>query len=160
MNEHVGQINQLTDNQRRQEKPRVIREGFVDPEKNKPEPEVAKPPAPHPGPELESSPADLPADDVAWPMIVKLSFKPIKNNKNETINELSFREPRGGDINRYGNPARMNNVGEWIIEERKMHYIMAALSDVLPPLLDAMDPRDWNVCAYELMRFFLPTRRV
>jgi hypothetical protein len=144
--------------------PKRFREGFVEdkkPERPKPD-DVKAALARHPGPELESSPAEDTAvtAEQTWPIVVKLSWKPIVNNKGETVDELSFREPRGGDINRYGNPVRMNSMGDWVIEERKMHYIMAALADILPPFLDAMDPRDWNSCAYELMRFFLPTRRV
>jgi hypothetical protein len=153
MNEHVGRVNQLTEN------PRPRREGFVEDRGAK----TIEPPNPvsHPPPEIEASPADIePLEDTTWPIVVKLSFKSIRNNKGESVNELSFREPKGGDINRYGNPVRMNSQGDWVIEERKMHYIMAALADILPPFLDQMDPRDWNFCAYELMRFFLPSRRV
>jgi hypothetical protein len=140
--------------------PRKVREGFVEPsEPIKPE-DIQAAMAKHPGPVMEDSPADVAPAEQVWPMVVKLTFRPIQNNKGETIDQLSFREPRGGDINRYGNPVRMNGMGDWVIEERKMHYIMAALADVLPPFLDAMDTRDWNACAYELMRFFLPTRRV
>jgi hypothetical protein len=137
-----------------------FRDGFVDDTKPGNEAEVARAAAAHPAPEIEASPADIAAEEVVWPIVVKLSFKPISNQKGEMVNQLAFREPRGGDINRYGNPVRMNSQGDWVIEERKMHYIMAALSDILPPFLDAMDPRDWNFCAYELMRFFLPSRRV
>ena len=151
----------------------AYREGFVDP-KAQPTAQEARSPviepkpedveaamARHPRPELESSPAeDVNVTEQVWPIVVELSWKPITNNKGETVNKLSLREPRGGDINRYGNPVRMNSMGDWVIEERKMHYIMAALADILPPFLDAMDPRDWNTCAYELMRFFLPTRRL
>jgi hypothetical protein len=49
--------------------------------------------------------------------------------------------------------------GEIIIEERKMTYIMGALCGILPPLLEAMDPRDWNSCALRLRKFFLPDLR-
>jgi hypothetical protein len=140
-----------------------FREGFVQatPPADKPK-DLAAAMASHPGPEIADSPAELdaPAPVVTWPMVVKLSFKSIQNGKGETVDQLVFREPKGGDINRYGNPVRMNAAGDWCIEERKMHYIMAALSDILPPFLDAMDTRDWNFAAYELMRFFLPTRRV
>jgi hypothetical protein len=158
MNEHVGRVNQLTENPR----PRG-REGFVEDKPTKTAIEPPKAPASHPAPEIEPSPAELdaaPLGEDIWPIVVKLTFKPIRNNKGESVNELSFREPKGGDINRYGNPVRMNSQGDWVIEERKMHYIMAALSDILPPFLDQMDPRDWNFAAYELMRFFLPSRRV
>jgi hypothetical protein len=144
-------------------KPR-LREGFVDDKADKPDKaqDDARRLAAHPGPEIEETPAalDAVAIEQIWPIVVRLSFKPIRNDKGEVVNELSFREPRGGDINRYGNPVRMNGQGDWVIEERKMHYIMAALCGILPPNLDALDTRDWNFCAYELMRFFLPTRRV
>jgi Phage tail assembly chaperone proteins, E, or 41 or 14 len=147
-----------------------IREGFVEDEP--PSRHVVEAPrqveaAPrksstgHLAPEIENPPQELPTEeDVSWPIVVKLSFKTIRNSRGEAITEMSFREPTGGDINRYGNPVRMNSTGDWVIEERKMHYVMAALSGHLPPILDQMDPRDWNFCAYELMRFFLPTRRV
>jgi hypothetical protein len=130
-----------------------FREGFVDPEKpvpvtNIPEPEIAKSP----------SEDDILMED-KWPIVVKLLYKPVTNNNGERVQELSFREPRGGDINRYGNPVRINQEGDVMIDERKMHFMMSALADVLPPFLEAMDPRDWNSCAYRLRRFFLPDPR-
>jgi len=91
-----------------------------------------------------------------WPIRVKLVHKPIRNNKNELVNELSFREPTGGDINRYGNPVRIDMNGDVIIDERKMSMMMGSLAGVLTPFLEAMDPRDWNSCAYRLRSFFLP----
>ena len=95
----------------------------------------------------------------SWPVVVKLLHKPVRNNKNELVHELTFREPTGGEINRYGNPVRIDQAGDAIIDERKMTLIMAALSGVLSPLLDRMDPRDWNSCAYRLRNFFLPDFR-
>src|SRR6516164_6763075 len=91
-----------------------------------------------------------------WPIKVRLLHKPIRNNQNELIQELVFREPSGRDINRCGNPCRINLDGDVIIEEQKMTLIMANLSGVLSPNLDTMDPRDWNSCAYRLRNFFLP----
>jgi hypothetical protein len=91
-----------------------------------------------------------------WPITVRLLHRPIRNNKGEEVRELSFREPTGGDINRYGNPVRINQEGDVVIDERKMTLIMAALSGILSPLLERMDPRDWNSCAYRLRNFFLP----
>jgi hypothetical protein len=67
-----------------------------------------------------------------------------------------FREPTAGDINRYGNPCRIDVTGEVLIDEQKMTRVIASLSGILPPLIDAMDPRDWNSCAYRLRSFFLP----
>lgn len=138
------------------------REGFVD--DGKPtlehEPAQAAPAGTKraaPPPEIEPSPADLPpleADD-EWPIVVLLK-KPIRNNRGEEIKEVSLREPRAGDINRYGNPVRFNKDGDIVHDERKMTYMIAALSGVLPPFIEEMHPRDWNTCAYKLTRFFLP----
>jgi len=133
-------------------------EGFV--EDQKPEPEIIAPSGgkrPMPPPEIEASPEELPPlEQDQWPIIVKLIYKPIRNNRGEDVREVSLREPRAGDINRYGNPIRVNQEGDVIIDERKMSYMIAALSGILPPFIDEMDPRDWNSCAYRLRRFFLP----
>lgn len=144
-------------------KPAPFREGFVDPNQQ-------QPPAAMPPPELEPSPVELETDTPAaatvtdivqdtWPVVVRLLYKPLVIPGGPTYTELSFREPRGGDINRYGNPCRVNQEGDVLIEERKMHYIMAALSGVLPPYLEMLDPRDWNSCAYRLRHFFAPDPR-
>ena len=97
-----------------------------------------------------------PARTEQWPIVVRLLHKPIRGNQNEEITQLSFREPTGGDINRCGNPCRINFEGDVVIDEKKMSLIMANLSGVLSPLLDRMDPRDWSSCAYRLRGFFLP----
>jgi hypothetical protein len=61
-----------------------------------------------------------------------------------------------GDLNRHGNPCRVNADGDVLIDERKMTALMAVLSGVNLPNIMAMDPRDWNSCAYRLRNFFLP----
>jgi Phage tail assembly chaperone proteins, E, or 41 or 14 len=91
-----------------------------------------------------------------WPIKVKLLHKSIRGNKGEDIRELVFREPTGGDINRYGNPVRVDQNGDVIIDERKMTFMMTALTGILTPMLERMDPRDWNSAAYRLRGFFLP----
>jgi len=131
------------------------REGFIEieGEANKPEPK----PRSAPPPEIEPSPAELPSFDIdQWPIVIKLLYKPIRNNAGEEIKEVKLREPRAGDINRNGNPIRVNNDGDLIIDERKMTYMIAALTGVMVPFIEEMDPRDWNSCAYRLRRFFLP----
>ncbi|MFH0298354.1 phage tail assembly protein [Bradyrhizobium sp. 31Argb] len=113
---------------------------------------------PTPEPAIEASPAeqDLGSTEPEWPITVKLLHKQIRNNKGEKISEITLREPRAGDINRYGNPVRIDQEGEVRIEERKMTFIIAALSDILPPFIEDMHPRDWNSVAFRLQRFFLP----
>jgi hypothetical protein len=122
----------------------IAREGF-----QHAEPVEASPPAAPPPP---------PEDDFkeVWPVKVKLLHKPIRDQDGKELAELSFREPTAGDIVRFGNPMRLTNDFEAVIDERKMTLMMAQLSGVLSPMLDKMDARDWNSCAYRLRTFFLP----
>jgi tail assembly chaperone E/41/14-like protein len=114
---------------------------------------------------VEAEPVEVPASSPppasveiaeSWPIKVKLLHKPVRDNKGAPLQELTFREPTGGDINRYGNPVRIDQNGDVIIDEKKMSLIMSSLAGVLLPFLEQMDPRDWNSCAYRLRSFFLP----
>ena len=126
------------------EQPR--REGFIE----VPDAERAAQSAP-------AAPPPAPVDRVdEWPIRVKLLHKQVRNNRNEPVDELVFREPTAGDINRYGNPCRIGIDGEVLFDEQKMLRVIAALSGILLPNLEQMDPRDWNSCAYRLRSFFLP----
>jgi len=129
------------------------REGFVDDAKPvaAPVPDAIEH---QPAPEPETL-DDTPTEQL-WPITVKLLHKSVRNNKGEFVKELTFREPTGGDINRYGNPCHVNQEGEVIILDKKMITMMAALSGILQPFLENMDPRDYNSCAYRLRGFFLP----
>lgn len=138
------------------------REGFVEDRPGAPPPGLQTMEQPEkkratPPPTIEPSPAEQPplAQD-EWPIKVRLLYKAIRNNNNEKVNEVTLREPKAGDINRYGNPVRVNQDGDVIIDERKMTFMIAALTEILPPFIEEMDPRDWNSCAYRLRRFFLP----
>ena len=108
-------------------------------------------PIPAPAPEPEPGPAKE-----VWPIKVRLLHKPVRGPKGDMMQELSFREPTGGDINRVGNPCMVDQNGDVIILDRKMTTMMAQLSGVLQPFIEAMDPRDWNSCAYRLRGFFIP----
>lgn len=110
-------------------------------------------------PRSEPEPASAEEPDifaVKWPMRIKLLHKPIRDNSNNEINEVSFREPTGADINRYGSPIRMNPDGMFDINDRAMAMVMAGLSGINLPFLERMDPRDWNSCAYRLKLYFQP----
>jgi hypothetical protein len=106
--------------------------------------------------DMESgTPIDEPVAET-WPVKVRLLHKPVRNNKGDMVRELSFREPTGGDINRYGNPCHVDQNGDVIIIDRKMTTMIAVLSGILQPFIETMDPRDWNSCAYRLRGFFIP----
>ncbi len=126
-----------------------IREGFVTDE-----------PVTKPIDETLDLQAELPAAPEPfkeeWPVRVKLLHGMIRDNKGVEIRELSFRQPTGGDITRNGMPVRVTVDGDVVMDERKMTLMMTALSGVMTPFLETMDPRDWASCAYRLRGFFLP----
>ena len=123
-----------------------VREGFVKDQPIKVEVEEAEP-----------APAQDKQPEETWPITVRLLHKPIRDNKGAMVNELNFREPTAGDIARAGgNPCRFDGEFNVVIDDRKMMTVMANLSGVLEPFLQAMDPRDYNSCAYRLRNFFLP----
>jgi len=130
------------------------REGFV---KNEPldEPMVDAIDAVEPPGFIEGEASEEPVAEM-WPVTVRLMYKPVRNNKGEMVHELKFREPTGNDIIRYGNPCHINQDGDVVILERKMMTMIAALSGILQPFIEGMDPRDWNSCAYRLRGFFIP----
>ena len=119
--------------------------------------------------EEELPPAADPAPDF-WPMVIKLIHKPIKQRKDgPEIHELTFREPTARDImSAGGNPCRIeitqisdgNLVYNPIIDDAKMIRVMANLSGILSPILQSMDPRDYNSCAHRLRRYFLPEQGI
>lgn len=130
--------------------PKREREGFIDPDGPPGDPQQESPVL-----DIETgAPVEVPRE--VWPIRVKLLHKAVRDNKGNEVRELSFREPTGADINRYGNPVRVNQDGDIVIDERKMTWIMSALSGILTPMLERMDPRDWNSAAYRLRGFFLP----
>jgi len=141
----------------------VRREGFVHEVAAEPAtpaaPKPAAAPAPAPAPAADLPATDTADDDAAlftFPMTISLRHRAIRNNKNEEISAITFREPTAGDINRFGNPARLNQDGRFVPEEKSMTMVMAQLSGINMPLLERMDPRDWNTCAWRLMPFFIP----
>jgi hypothetical protein len=126
------------------------REGFVKAEPL-PETPIAD------GPIIDNEPEEVvePQYQEKWPVKVKLLHRGVRRGA-DTVHEITFREPTGGDINRCGNPCRIDQDGDVIIVERKMTTMMSQLSGILPPFIEAMDPRDWNSCAYRLRGFFIP----
>jgi hypothetical protein len=122
-----------------------------------PQPAARKPrapPPPQPEPVVERPPAE--DEGETWPVVVKLLHRKGQNNKGEEIDKLEFREPTGGDINRCGIPVRVDQTGDVIIVPQAMTLMIAALSGLLSPKIEALDPRDWSSCAYRLRGFFLP----
>lgn len=128
-------------------------EKHAEPQAEAPQPSAPEPPA---SGELPA-PVNLEPRKETWPIKVRLIHKPTRDAKNQPTSELSFREPTGKDINECGNPVRLDNNFEAIIDERKMSLMMSQLAGIHHPFIEALDPRDWNSCAYRLRGFFVPS---
>jgi hypothetical protein len=84
--------------------------------------------------------------------------KPVVAN-GESVTEIKFREPTGGDIERIGNPVTMG-----VYEQNpKVHFetaimtqMMAHLAGVPPSTIRSLHPRDWQNGAWLLANFFIP----
>ena len=121
-----------------------LREGFQ-PES---EPVAAAPAAPPAPPE----PAET------WPIVIKLKHKGLRDPSiHDEIRELRLRQPTGADINYCGSPIHMGEKGNFVIDDQRMHLMIARLAGILTMTLDQIDPRDWQTAAYRLFRFFLPS---
>ncbi len=111
--------------------------------------------------ETELSPkTDVKANGVVSPIVIKLRKSIIANG--DEVNELTFREPTAGDIERVGsNPVNIEQVGETsklkvTFDAKAMSQMMSILAAVPPSSIKQMHPKDWNTAAWELTNFFMP----
>jgi hypothetical protein len=76
----------------------------------------------------------------------------------ETIKQLKFRRPTGGDIMAMttGYPININWQSGEITVNPPVMGDMSLLASVPPSTIKSMDAEDWSTCAYALMRFFPP----
>lgn len=104
--------------------------------------------------------ADAPKVSVVEePLVIKLR-KPVIANGDE-VNELTFREPTAGDIERCGNPVLADFLSSETpkisYDAKSMTTMMAALAAVPPSTIRQMHPKDWENGALMLAyRFFTP----
>jgi hypothetical protein len=93
----------------------------------------------------------------AWDGKLKLR-KPVIAN-GESVLEIVFREPSGGDIERIGNPLTVGmyeNNPKIHFESQTMTLMMAHLAGVPPSTIRGLHPKDWNNGAWMLANFFMP----
>jgi hypothetical protein len=93
----------------------------------------------------------------ASPLVIKLRKSVIANG--DEVNDLSFREPTGADIERHGNPVIFDFAEEGYkprYDTKSMTQMMAALASVPPSTIKALHPKDWNNIAICLSNFFVP----
>lgn len=120
-------------------------------------------------PKAKASDADAPPpydpnkpddDEVVWPLRLELLHKPTRNMKNEIIHELEVRAPTAKDIRQCGgNPVRYDHNFNVITDNDRMMQMVALLSGLHLPMIDALDGRDWSSISFYMQRFFLPDSR-
>ena len=94
-----------------------------------------------------------------WNGLLPLRKKVIANG--EEVDELKFREPTGGDIERIGCPIVLSVFEAQpkpIYDGAIMTLMMAHLATVPPSTIRQLDPRDWQNGAMMLFHFFVPDR--
>jgi hypothetical protein len=94
-----------------------------------------------------------------WIGVLPLRKKVIANG--EEVEEIKFREPTGGDIERIGSPIVLSMFEAQpkpVYDSSVMTMMMAHLAGVPPSTIRAMDPRDWQNGAMMLFHFFVPDR--
>jgi hypothetical protein len=77
----------------------------------------------------------------------------------ETIKQIKFRRPTGGDIMSLGDnyPIHINwQTGEVRPNPPAMGEMMSLLAAVPPSTIKSMGAEDWSTCAHALMGFFPP----
>jgi hypothetical protein len=91
-------------------------------------------------------------------LVIKLR-KPVIAHGDE-VNELRFREPTAGDIEKCGNPVNIDFISgehpKMTFEVKAMSAMMAQLATVPPSTIKQMHPRDWENAAWNLASFFMP----
>jgi len=94
-----------------------------------------------------------------WNGKLPLRKKVVANG--EEVDELNFREPTGGDIERIGCPIVLSvfeTQPKPIYDGAIMTLMMAHLATVPPSTIRQLDPRDWQNGAMMLFHFFVPDR--
>jgi len=94
-----------------------------------------------------------------WIGKLPLRKKVIANGAE--VDELNFREPTGGDIERIGCPIILSVFEAQpkpLVDGAIMTQMMAHLASVPPSAIRHLDPRDWQNGSMMLFHFFVPDR--
>ena len=87
--------------------------------------------------------------------------KKVQDGEGNLVDELTFREPTGWDIERIGCPIVLSvfeSQPKPIYDGAIMTSMMAHLATVPMSSIRHMDPRDWQNGAMMLFHFFVPDR--
>jgi len=91
---------------------------------------------------------------------LKVTLRKTIQANGEEVNELTFREPTGGDIEKAGNPVIVDvfsgDTVKLTFDEKKMTQMMSRLANVPPSTIRMLHPKDWNSIAWQMVHFFTP----
>jgi hypothetical protein len=85
--------------------------------------------------------------------------RPIRAHDDDNITVLRWREPTAGDIERAGNPIKIDFFStppQLTFDEKKMSAMISLLAGVPPSSIKMISAADWNSIAWKLVRFFMP----
>lgn len=114
--------------------------------------------------EGSSKPAEQTAEaaapaPVTRPKEVIINLETAVQAHGETVKQLKFRRPTGGDLMAMtdGSPIIINReTGDVTPNGPVMGNMMSLLAAVPPSTIKALDAEDWTTCAYALASFFIP----
>lgn len=100
--------------------------------------------------------ADVAVSDHPKEITVELKI-PVQAH-GDTLKKITFRRPTGGDLMTLGGdyPINIDSMGYPRPNPMAMGLMMSTLASVPPSTIKSMDAKDWVVCAYALVNFFLP----
>jgi len=127
-----------------------------------PQPQAAPPPPPpqaapqqaQPSGDIKEEP-EKKAPEGPW--IGKLPLRKKVQAHGDWVEELTFREPTGGDIAECGVPIYIAN-GILKIDPGPMELMLSRLAVVTPSTIQKLHPNDWTSAAYMIAHFFMPDR--
>jgi hypothetical protein len=99
------------------------------------------------------------AEPPARPKEIVIDLTTPVQAHGETLKQMKFRRPTGGDIMAMGDgyPININwETGAVTPNPPVMGQMMSVLAAVPPSTIKALDAEDWSTCAHALMGFFPP----
>ena len=121
-----------------------------------------RPEEPRPGPEVnfDATGVEAPIPEIEEDPLSQVLSRPIMAH-GEEITVLKWGEPTAGDIERAGNPIKIDFFGgkpSLEFDERKMSAMISRLAKIPPSSVSQITAGDWNAIAWKFVRFFMPTR--
>ena len=100
----------------------------------------------------------VPKEPEENPNTIVVKLQSAVQAHGDTIKELTFRRPTGGDLMTLSDwPIMIDyNTGRISPNPPLMGQMMSVLAGVPPSTIKQISAQDWSTCAHRLMGFFVP----